>query len=103
MGDRLPMFFHSDTYTAICHSVINYVIRVGDATSQFLNVVVFFSDNPNESLSGRAWRNRNKSRFWGIMKAVIDFVAYPLERDHCEKSHLADVTRAGRLLRNQGL
>lgn len=82
---------------------LQYFVRLGDAVSQLVNVAFFFSDNPNESLSGRAWRNRNKSRFWGIMKAVIDFIAYPFERDHCEKSHSADVTRAGRLLRNQGL
>lgn len=82
---------------------LQYFVRLGDAVSQLVNVAFFFSDNPNESLSGRAWRNRNKSRFWGIMKAVIDFIAYPFEKDHCEKSHLADVTRAGRLLRNQGL
>ena len=82
---------------------LQYFVRLGDAVSQLVNVAFFFSDNPNESLSGRAWRNRNKSRFWGIMKAVVDFIAYPFERDHCEKSHLADVTRAGRLLRNQGL
>ena len=93
----------SGAFADFYYSFLNYVIRVGDAVSQLVNVVVFFSDNPNESLSGRAWRNRNKSRFWSIMKIVIDFIAYPFERDHCEKSHQADVSRAARLLRNQGL
>ena len=35
-----------------------YGVRVGDAVSQLINVVVFLSINPNESISGRSYRMR---------------------------------------------
>ena len=82
--------------------IINYLIRVGDATSQWVNVVFLWSQNPNESISGRSWRLRNKSRPWGIARVVIDFVIF-WEDDHCELSYDADVARAARLLRNKGI
>jgi len=82
--------------------LFNYLIRVGDAASQLLNVLVFFGDNPNESISGRAWRLHKSSKFWKLMKICIDYIASPLELGHCEASHKADVSRAARLLRNQG-
>ena len=89
------------------HSVWRYVVRylltVGDALSQLANVAIFFGDNANEGVSGRSWRLRNKYAFWGIMKTVVDWLASPFEADHCEASHRADVARAARLLRNQGL
>ena len=89
------------------HSVWRYVVRylltVGDALSQLANVAIFFGDNANEGVSGRSWRLRNKYAFWGIMHKVIDWCASPFEADHCEASHRADVARAARLLRNQGL
>ena len=70
-----------------------YLLRVGDALSQLINVTVFFGKNPNESVSGRSWRLRDK-RFWGLMVKVIDFLASPFEDDHCKKSHEADIRRA---------
>ena len=83
-------------------SAMNYLIRIGDALSQLLNVTLFFGDNANESVSGRAWRLRNKHIFWGIMRKLIDWLMSPFELDHCEASHSADVSRAAKLLRNQG-
>jgi hypothetical protein len=88
-------------YTAL-HYVTRHLLTIGDALSQVANVVLFFGDNANESVSGRAWRLHNKYRFWGIIKIVIDWCASPVEQDHCEASHKADVARAARLLRNQG-
>ena len=90
-------------YMRWVRAVRDYFVRVGDALSQLVNVVILFSDNPNESISGRAWRRREQSHFWGIMRVTIDWLASPVEADHCEKSHTADVGRAARLLRNQGL
>ena len=83
--------------------VVRYLLTVGDSLSQVANVVLFLGDNANESVSGRSWRLRNKHLFWGIMHKVIDWLASPFEADHCEASHKADVARAARLLRNQGL
>lgn len=82
--------------------IINYLIRIGDATSQLVNVVLFFSKNPNESISGRSWRLRNKSKAWGVARVVIDFVIF-WEDNHCELSYEADVARAARLIKDRGL
>jgi hypothetical protein len=65
-------------------AIINYFIRVSDAVSQLLNVVFLFSQNPNESISGRCYRMRHKKQ-WQIAMAVIDFLFSPIEVGHCEK------------------
>jgi len=83
-------------------ATLNYLHRVGDALSQLLNVIVFNSKNPNESISGRSWRMR-RYYFWGKMRVLIDWLASPFEEDHCQRSHEADVARAARLLREQGM
>lgn len=82
--------------------ILQYFIRVGDAVSQLLNVVIFFSMNPNESISGRSWRLR-QNRFWGKMRILVDWVFSPIQEDHCEKSHANDVARAAALIKDQGL
>ena len=81
--------------------VRRYCVRVGDAVSQLLNVAIFLGDNPNESVSGRSWRLR-KQPFWGIMRRVIDFVASPLEINHCQAAFDADISRAARLITGRG-
>lgn len=75
-----------------------YLLLVGDALSQLLNVVVFLSENPNESLSGRSYRMRRKW-FWGKMLIVIDLLFMPFQKEHCRKSHENDLKRASMLLK----
>lgn len=82
--------------------ILEYFIRVGDATSQLLNVLIFMGQNPNESISGRSWRLR-QNWFWGKMRILVDWVFSPVQVSHCEKAHTNDVARAARLIRNQGL
>ena len=82
--------------------LFNYLIRVGDSISQVINVTLLFGDNANESVSGRAWRLHKRSVIWNGVKITIDYMASPFEIDHCEASHKADVSRAARLLREQG-
>jgi len=77
-----------------------YLKRVGDATSQLANVVIFLGENANESISGRSWRLR-QNWFWGKMRTLIDWLASPFEADHCEKSHMNDVARAATLIKDQ--
>jgi hypothetical protein len=72
---------------------MNWLIRLGDAFSQFLNVLVFGGDS-NHSISGDAWRFKRER-----LRKTIDFVFYPFERDHCFKAHVHDVRKASRLLR----
>lgn len=80
----------------------DYFIRVGDGISQLINVVFFLSQNPNESISGRAYRMR-RHWLWGKMRVLIDVLFSPFESDHCQKAHNADISRAAKLLREQGL
>ena len=87
---------------AIMTAIIDYFIRVGDATSQLLNVVFLFSQNPNESISGRCYRMRHKKQ-WQIAMAVIDFLFSPIEVGHCEKAYDNDVARCATLIKDQGL
>ena len=77
--------------------LFDYLIHVGDATSQWINVVFLFSNNPNESISGRCWRLRYKKP-WGLLRKFVDFLFSPFEDNHCELSYYADVRRAKKLL-----
>jgi|TARA_R100000482_G_scaffold123859_2_gene74859 hypothetical protein len=74
-----------------------YLVRCGDALSQLINVVFFLSQNPNESLSGRSYRQQ-EDWFWGGMMFVLNLLFRLLETDHCEKAYKADIQRASKLL-----
>ena len=74
---------------------LDYVVRVGDATSQLVNVAILFGDNANESVSGRSHRLKNKSKAWAWLGSSINFV---FDEDHCERAYLNDVTRAAKTL-----
>jgi hypothetical protein len=72
------------------------LIKIGDAFSQLVNVAVLPNHKDttaNESISGRAYRQG-----WKNARKVIDFLFLPFERDHCKKSHEADLQRARDLL-----
>jgi hypothetical protein len=66
------------------------LIRMGDALSQLLNVMLF-NGHPNESISGRAYRTAS-----GWYK-VIDLLLW-FDRDHCQTAYLNDVRYAAQLL-----
>ena len=74
---------------------LEYVVRVGDATSQLVNVAVLFGDNANESVSGRSHRLKDKHKAWAWMNASINFV---FDDDHCETAYNNDVARAAKTL-----
>lgn len=63
------------------------LVRVFDAVSQFFNVLLLNGD-PNESISGRAYREG-----WGTAERVINAVCF-WEGQHCMKAHRLDVARA---------
>lgn len=69
---------------------MNYLIRIGDATSQLLNCI-FLSGHPNESLSGRAWRTRS------IWYKLIDTVLW-FDKDHCKTAYENDLRYSRKLL-----
>lgn len=71
-----------------------YLISVGDGLSQLLNVIVFLSNNPNESISGRCWRQR-EHWFFGRLGWTINTVFLWFGNvDHCWSAYWTDVRRA---------
>lgn len=72
---------------------MDYLIRLGDALSQFINVLVF-NGHPNESISGRAWRTR--SRWYVVINTVLWF-----DKGHCEAAHINDINYAKQLLQSR--
>ena len=77
--------------------LFNYTVRIGDATSQLLSVAFFFGDNPNESLSGRAYRQGRIQWPWVALKAVINIIFF-WQEDHCREAYFADLKRARQLI-----
>jgi hypothetical protein len=76
-----------------------YWKRLGDATSQWWNVAIF-DGMPNESISGRSWRED-----WPRMRAFVDFLLWfdrDGERGHCELSDLRDIERCRQRLEELG-
>ena len=71
-----------------------YLVRLLDATSQWLNVALFNGD-ANESISGRAYREG-----WMGAQAIINTLFAVIEHRHCEVAHWTDVERA-RVLSDQ--
>lgn len=63
-------------------------VRAGDASSQWLNTL-FLRGEPNESISGRAYREG-----WRRTEKVINVLLSWKEPDHCRRAHEADVVRA---------
>ena len=82
------------------HPIAQYFLHVGDATSQWINTVFLFSKNPNESVSGRAYRLR-RCFGWRQARPIIDLIFFPLEAHHCKKSYDADLRRAAIMLANK--
>lgn len=68
----------------------NRLIRIGDAMSQFFNVLLL-GGHPNESLSGRAWRTQS------VWYKVIDSLLW-FDKDHCRTAYENDVAYAKELL-----
>jgi len=75
----------------------NYLLRVGDATSQWINVVFLLCPNPNESISGRAYRLRRQP-VWKQVRVCIDILFLLFEKGHCKASYDADLKRAAIML-----
>ena len=68
------------------------LIRLGDAASQFFNVLLFNGD-PNYSISGDAYRLKRER-----LRKFIDWLASPWEKDHCLIAYENDVLKAEILL-----
>jgi hypothetical protein len=63
------------------------LIRLGDATSQWLNVLLLNGD-PNHSISGDAYRFRRER-----LRLAIDWLFSPWEAEHCRNAYEHDVSK----------
>ena len=71
---------------------MSYLIRLGDALSQFFNVLLFNGD-PNYSSRGDAYPFKRT-----IMVKIIDWMFSRWEKDHCKTAYENDVAKAAKLL-----
>ena len=79
-----------------------YLPRLGDALSQFVNVALA-NGMPDESLSGRAWRN-TELRYragldvadrWMLVRDIAELLFWPIDRgQHCRLAFEEDVRRS---------
>lgn len=76
--------------------IISYFKRIFDSISQFINVAIFFGDNSNECVAGRAYRLRREP-FWGFMKRAIDILFF-FDADHCYQAYNDDLSRAAKTM-----
>ena len=88
-----------DKFDEVLEEALGYVTRVGDATSQLINVAILGGDNANESVSGRSHRLKDVSKPWGWVNASIDYL---FDEDHCERAYVNDVARAKKTLKEAG-
>jgi hypothetical protein len=76
--------------------MLKRLLAIGDAFSQLCNVAFLprlEETNPNESISGRSYRQG-----WTKTQKTIDILLYVFEKEHCKKSYEADIERAKSLL-----
>lgn len=79
------------------NAMVDYFVRVGDALSQLVNVTLLFGKNANESISGRAYRQRNEYRRWYLAYKIINALFF-FQDNHCRESYLNDLLRAQALV-----
>lgn len=64
------------------------LLNIATLFSQLINVVVF-DGSPDETVSGRAWREGQTNPVWKKRQLLIDRIFR--DRVHCKYSHLRDV------------
>ena len=65
---------------------MTYLLNILIALDQLLNVVLC-AGYPDETMSSAVWRMERDGHFWGFMRRVIDWLAWPIQRDHCHKAY----------------
>lgn len=97
MSDQDPILARMANPAAALDAVRWYFVRILEVMSQFVNVVVFFSTNPMETLSSRCYRLRNQGNSvkpWRILQKILDFCAWPFHVEHCRKSYETSLSNA---------
>lgn len=68
-----------------------YLVRLGIGFDQFVNTIC--GGDPDETISARAWRQRDKKKVWMFMQLFIDHLFF-LQKDHCYHAYLEEKNRS---------
>ena len=67
-----------------------YLLNILISFDQLVNVL--FLGQPDETISSRAWRCKDVSSFWKVMRKFIDLLFF-FQPQHCFKAYLAEINR----------
>ena len=70
--------------------VKDYILNLLISFDQFINVL--FLGQPDETISSRAWRCKDVSSFWKVMRRSIDLLFF-FQKEHCFNAYLAELER----------
>ena len=75
--------------------IADYLVSSGDTVSAFLNNLIFFANDGNQSISGRCDDEKDKF-FWKKFGHLVDGLAYGIfgQENHCRKAAVRDTKRA---------
>ena len=71
---------------------MTYLLNLLIAIDQLLNVLLCFGE-ADETMSSNAYRMERAGKPWGFLRAVIDFLFYPFQKNHCRKSYESERRR----------
>lgn len=69
---------------------LNYLVCIGSCLSQLVHTIATDCDNPNLSICGEAYANRNKSKFRKIFYRALNALFF-MQKDHCKLAYLNDL------------
>lgn len=69
---------------------MEYIKNILIGIDQLTNCV--FLGKPDETISARCWRNRNKNIIWKISRKVIDTIFW-FDDNHCQESYDSELYR----------
>lgn len=66
--------------------MLRYILNILVSADRTLNVIL--GGKLDETLSASAWNGEQQGKFFPcIFRPMIDFLFWPLERDHCRKQY----------------
>jgi hypothetical protein len=68
----------------------NYLVCVGSCISQLVYTIVTDCDNPNVSISGEAFYNKDKSKAHELWYKFINKLFF-WQKDHCKDAYYNDL------------
>lgn len=69
---------------------MRYIKNIMIAIDQLCNCII--GGTPDETISAKLWRMRNKGRFWKYSQIFVDRLFW-FDSDHCEESYNSELYR----------